>query len=46
MSLHARQIALAAGATGDEVDKLAGQLVKENNIRSDRAVQILNEWRK
>lgn len=46
MSLHARQIALAAGATGDEVDKLAWQMVKENNIRSDRAVQILNEWRK
>lgn len=46
MSLHARQIALSAGATGDEVDKLAWQMVKENNIRSDRAVQILNEWRK
>lgn len=46
MSLHARQIALSAGATGDKVDKLAWQMVKENNIRSDRAVQILNEWRK
>jgi len=46
MGLHARQVALAAGAAGDEVDRLAQQLVKENNIRSDRAVQILLEWRK
>ena len=46
MGLQARQVALAAGAAGDEVDRLAQQLVKENNIRSDRAVQILLEWRK
>lgn len=46
MSLHARQVALAAGASGDEVDRLAFQMVKENMIRSDRAAQILHEWRK
>ena len=46
MGLHARQVALAAGAQGEEVDRLAQQMVKENNIRSDRAVQILQEWRK
>ncbi len=46
MSLHARQVALSAGATGDEVEKLARQMVKENAIRSDRAAQILQEWRK
>ncbi len=46
MGLHARQIALAAGAVGDEVERLAQQMVKENSIRSDRAAQILNEWRK
>lgn len=46
MALHARQVALAAGASGEEVEKLAQQLVKENRIRSDRAVQILQEWRK
>ena len=46
MSLHARQIALASGAIGDEVEKLARQMVMENNIRSERAVQILKEWRK
>jgi len=46
MGLHARQVALAAGARGDEVNRLARQLVEENNIRSDRAAQILLEWRK
>lgn len=46
MGLHARQVALAAGAAGDEVEKLAQQMVKENSIRSDRAAQILSEWRK
>jgi hydroxymethylglutaryl-CoA reductase len=46
MSLHARQVALAAGAVGSEVDRLAEQLVKEKAIRSDRALEILNEWRK
>ncbi len=45
MTLHARQIALAAGATGEEVDRLASQLVLEKIIRSDRAEQILKEWR-
>jgi len=46
MSLHARQVALAAGAIGDEVETLARQMVREKSIRSDRAVQILQEWRK
>lgn len=46
MGLHARQVALAAGAVGEEVDRLAKQLVREKSIRSDRAAQILSEWRK
>ena len=46
MGLHARQVALSAGAQGDEVNRLAEQLVNENNIRSTRATQILQEWRK
>jgi len=46
MSLHARQVAAAAGANPNEVEKLAIQLVLEKNIRSERAVEILKEWRK
>ncbi len=46
MGLHARQVALAAGAVGEEVEKLAQQMVREKMIRSDRAAQILQKWRK
>jgi hydroxymethylglutaryl-CoA reductase len=41
MSLHARQIALAAGATGALVEQVAGQMVAERAIRLDRAQEIL-----
>jgi hydroxymethylglutaryl-CoA reductase len=43
MRLHARQVAMAAGANGEDVEKLAEQLVKEENVRIDRAIEILNE---
>jgi hydroxymethylglutaryl-CoA reductase len=44
MSLHARQVAIAAGAQGDLIEKLAGELVKEKTVRVDRAEQLLKEW--
>ena len=44
MSLHVRQVAIAAGAKGDQVDKLAVQLVQEKTVRIDRAQAILEEW--
>jgi hydroxymethylglutaryl-CoA reductase len=44
MTLHARQVAIAAGAEGDVIEKLAGQLVKEKTVRIDRAEQLLKEW--
>jgi len=43
MSLHARQVAIAAGATGDEIESVAAQLVKERTIRLDRAQEILSQ---
>lgn len=43
MSLHARQIALAAGATGEMIDKIAAQMVAEKAIRVSRAEEILLE---
>jgi len=46
MNLHARQIAVAAGAQGDQIEKLAQQLVLEKSIRVERAEQILKEWSK
>lgn len=46
MRLHARQVALSAGAGSDEVDRLAAQLAQENAIRLERAREILDDWRK
>jgi len=43
MTLHARQVAIAAGASGDQVQAVAGRLVSEGAIRLDRAEQILDE---
>jgi len=43
MTLHARQVALAAGATGDQVAAVAARLVTERKIRLDRAQEILAE---
>ncbi len=44
MALHARQVAIAAGAQGAQIDRLAEQLVKEKNVRIDRAEELLKEW--
>ena len=41
MSLHAKNIAVMAGATGDKIDKVANQLVKEGKVKLDRAKEIL-----
>jgi hydroxymethylglutaryl-CoA reductase len=43
MTLHARQVAIAAGATGDQVQALAARLVSERKVRLDRAQEILSE---
>lgn len=41
MALHARQVALAAGATGDQVEAIAVQLAREGQIRLERARVLL-----
>ncbi len=41
MSLHARQVAIAAGATGDMIEKVAAKMVSEKVVRIDRAEEIL-----
>jgi hydroxymethylglutaryl-CoA reductase len=41
MSLHARQVAIAAGASGDMIEKIAAQMVTEKVVRIDRAEEIL-----
>jgi hydroxymethylglutaryl-CoA reductase len=44
MELHARQVAIAAGAQGEQIERLARQMVAEKAIRADRAEEILKEW--
>lgn len=44
MGLHARQVAIAAGAKEDQINRLAAQMVAEGLIRTDRAAEILKEW--
>jgi len=41
MALHARQVAIAAGATGDDIERVAEQLVAEKNISVTRARELL-----
>jgi hydroxymethylglutaryl-CoA reductase len=44
MALHARQVAIAAGAPEELVNPLAEQLIKEKTIRIERALEILATW--
>ena len=43
MRLHARNVAMAAGARGEQVEKVVERMVKERCIRIDRAREILAE---
>ncbi|AOR71713.1 hydroxymethylglutaryl-CoA reductase, degradative [Burkholderia stabilis] len=41
MALHARNIAVAAGATGADVDRIAQQMVEAKDVRADFALALL-----
>lgn len=41
MELHARQIAIAAGATGEQIEKIAEQMVAEKDVRITRAQELI-----
>jgi hydroxymethylglutaryl-CoA reductase len=44
MGLHARQVAIVAGASGEMIEKIAKRMVEENSVRVDRAEEILRDW--
>lgn len=46
MNLHARNIAISAGATGDLIDKVSEQMAAEKKIRVDRAKELLEKYAK
>ncbi|MEE9174723.1 MAG: 3-hydroxy-3-methylglutaryl-CoA reductase, partial [Thermodesulfobacteriota bacterium] len=43
MGLHARNVAVMAGAEGDMIDKVVGILVRERKVRIDRAKEVIEE---
>jgi len=45
MSLHARNIAVAAGATGKMIDLVAEKMVEERRIRMDRAKELVEQYK-
>jgi hydroxymethylglutaryl-CoA reductase len=46
MSLHARNVAISAGATGDLVDLIVKRMIEEHKIRLDRAKELIEELKK
>ncbi len=45
MELHARNIAIMAGAQGEMIDKVATALARERRVRLDRAKELLEEMK-
>jgi len=45
MSLHAKNIAVATGATGDLIDRVAKRMIEEGKIRMDRPAELLEEFK-
>ncbi len=41
MALHARQVAIAAGASGELIERVARQMVQEKLVRIDRAEELV-----
>lgn len=44
MKLHARNLAIMAGATGELIDKIAERMIKEGIIKYDYAKKLLEEY--
>jgi len=45
MALHARNVAVNAGATGDLIDQVAEMMIREGKVRADRAQELVQELR-
>jgi hydroxymethylglutaryl-CoA reductase len=43
MRMHARQLAVAAGASGDMVTRIVQTMISEGNIRLERAKALVSE---
>ncbi|MGC8506092.1 MAG: hydroxymethylglutaryl-CoA reductase, degradative [Thermoplasmata archaeon] len=45
MKLHSKNVAISAGATGDEINAVSSRMVEERNVSFSRAREILEELR-
>ena len=45
MALHAQNVAMMAGATGEEIDHVANALIAQGTVRIDTAQQVLKDLR-
>jgi len=45
MSLHAKNMAIMAGATGEFIDLVAEKMVKERKVRMDRAKELIEQYK-
>ncbi|HEC86771.1 MAG TPA: hydroxymethylglutaryl-CoA reductase, degradative, partial [Thermoplasmatales archaeon] len=43
MELHAQNIAVMAGAKGDQIDEIAKRMIEEKNVKIDRAKELMKE---
>ncbi|MCR1835538.1 hydroxymethylglutaryl-CoA reductase, degradative [Oceanobacillus caeni] len=46
MALHSRSVAIAAGATGEMIDIIAQELIKEKQIRVGKAKELVEQYKK
>jgi hydroxymethylglutaryl-CoA reductase len=46
MRLHARNVAINAGATGELAELVAKRMIEERKIRADRAAELVKELSK
>ncbi len=46
MKLHAKNIAISAGATGEAIELIAQKMIEENNVRYSRAKELLSALKK
>jgi len=45
MSLHARNVAITAGASGELIDLIVERMVEERRVRLDRAKELIKEYK-
>jgi len=45
MSLHARNVAITAGASGRLIEMVVERMVTERKVRMDRAKELLEEYK-